>query len=110
MATSENPFPPEKLARKQKSGNSYYSGMGSSAKQPMTPLYYEETINASISRNDEMSFESQEQKSQSERSGNTCSSHTTFRDTQIDELQKDHLMHVQNLSSIINNPKRKGLF
>lgn len=58
MATSENPFPPDKLTRKQKSGSSYYSGMVSSTKQPMTPLYYEETINASISRNDEMSFES----------------------------------------------------
>jgi hypothetical protein len=57
MATSENPFP-DKLTRKQKSGSSYYSSMVSSTKVPMTPLYYEETINASISRNDDMSFDS----------------------------------------------------
>ena len=51
-----------------------------------------------------------EVKSNSQRSGLTNSSSTTFRDTMIDQLQSDHLMHVQNLSSVVNNPKKKGLF
>jgi len=59
MATSENPFL-DKQNRKQKSGNSYYTAGTSSLKQQIIPLYYEETINASISRNDEMSFDSQD--------------------------------------------------
>jgi hypothetical protein len=59
-----------------------------------------------------MSFDSHEEEKSSVQSssfGVSVSSSTTFRDTQIDQLQSDHLMHVQNLSSIVNNPKRKGL-
>ena len=59
MATSENPFPVSaKSDRKQKSSGSYYAGIVSASKQPVPPLYYEETINASMSRNEEMSFDS----------------------------------------------------
>jgi serine/threonine protein kinase HipA of HipAB toxin-antitoxin module len=66
-----------------------------------------------IRNGDEMLFEdgiSQSEDRSSHRSGLTGSSSTTFRDTQIDQLQSDHLMHVQNLTSIVNNPKKKGIF
>jgi len=59
MATSENPFPSSlKSSKKQSSATSYYSGMIQTNKQTIPPLYYDETINVSISRNDEMSFDS----------------------------------------------------
>lgn len=87
MATSENPFP-EKLKQNKQS---YVSGIkksvvGSShSNQP--PLYYDDTINASLVRSTEqdMLFDSSHELS-SARSGLTGSSSQTFRDTQIDTL------------------------
>lgn len=114
MATPENPFPDQSKQKK----SSYVSSLYSGQTQPQTPLYFSETITASIAKatgDDQMSFDNgalhEEEKSSVQSSyGVSVSSSTTFRDTQIDQLQSDHLMHVQNLSSIVNNPKRKGLF
>jgi hypothetical protein len=111
MATPENPFPDQTKQKKSSYVSSLYSGQS----QPQTPLYFSETITASIAKatgDDQMSFDSHEEEKSSVQSssfGVSVSSSTTFRDTQIDQLQSDHLMHVQNLSSIVNNPKRKGL-
>ena len=59
MATSQNPFP-DKSAQKLKSKNAYYTGIVGAVKYNAPPLYYDETINASMSRNEEMSFDSQD--------------------------------------------------
>jgi hypothetical protein len=78
-----------------------------SSQSTQPPLYYDDTITASIARaqETEMHFEPTDCQSSSGRTGSSAS---TFRDTQIDALQSNALMHVQNLSSIVNNPKKKG--
>jgi len=35
---------------------------------------------------------------------------STFRDTQCDQEDADKLMHMQSLTSIVNNPKKESFF
>ena len=78
MATYDNPFP-EKVNNKSKTKSSiYYAGMVGGGKGIESALYFEETINTSVLRNEEMSFNDQDNASSSIRSG---LSQSTFRDT-----------------------------
>lgn len=111
MATPENPFPDKKKQKSHSYVSGIYNTVASSSTPAQTPLYYDDTLTAALHRTgDDMAFESQDGASDSHKSGLTVSSTTTFRDTQIDQIQSDHLMHVQNLTSIVNNPKKKGIF
>ena len=92
MATSDNPFPDKKKQKSQSYVSGIYNTVASSSTPNQQPLYYDDTISASMVRTgDDMAFESQDGKSESEdrsshRSGLTGSSTSTFRDTQIDQL------------------------
>jgi len=110
MATPENPFPDKKKQKSQSYVSGIYKTVAATSTPVQTPLYYDDTLVVALNRTgDDLAFESQDGDSESQRSGLTGSSTTTFRDTQINQLQSDHLMHVQNLTSIVNNPIKKGI-
>jgi len=60
MATPDNPFPDKKSHRsKQSYVTGIYNTVGGASTPNQTPLYYDETINASLHKanGEEMSFE-----------------------------------------------------
>ena len=60
MATAENPFPEKKSSKKQSYVAGIYNTVGGSAAPTQTPLYYDDTIRASlqiVQSEGEMSFD-----------------------------------------------------
>ena len=100
------------------------AGQAAAQSYQATPLFFQETMEASnmsrlVTGEDELSFEASagEMTTEGGEMGNetmrsrqsnmsSVSSSSTFRDTLVAEEDASSLMHSQNLTSIVNNPKK----
>ena len=66
------------------------------------PLFYEETLNASLRRNELTTLDNSDDMD--------LPKNKIFRDTQVDKEEADIMMNCQSLASIVNNPKKESMF
>ena len=94
------------------------SGQSAAQVYQVTPLFFHETMTnasrmATEENNDSLSFDQELSADGDEtfrsRQSNISSASGTFRDTFVDSGDASSLMHSQNLTSIVNNPKKDSL-